>query len=206
MISPIYSTIMGDSSDVMAAIFSPQLTYAPKPGSVIADMTYGRGVFWKKIDAAAYTIVGADIVPKEGVSLLQDARQPALRDGACDVVVLDPPFGNGSTTPRTRMQSGYELHSLRTPKEITHWYWDAMDAAFALLRPKGLLIVKCMDIVDSGKQRWITMAVMLRAMDHEAIDRFTMVPRNQPTLRHPDRPQQHARKWGSTFWVFRRKK
>ena len=159
-IEPIYSTIFGNSADVMAAIFNPQLTYAPKPGSVIADMTYGRGVFWKKINASDYTILGSDIVDKPGIALRQDARQPALKDGSCDVVVLDPPFGNNSTVPRKGgMVKSYNLMSLMTPQQVIMWYIEAIRGAVYLVKPQGLIVVKCQDCVNNGRQYWMSNCV-----------------------------------------------
>lgn len=201
----IYSTEFGTSADVFPKILGLYV----KPGSGIADLTYGKGVFWKKVDTDRYTILPSDLFPESVIVLRMDARRTAYDPASLDAVVLDPPYGNMSTKPRTDcIEERYNLASLKTPKALYEWYAASIDEAVRILKVRGTLIVKCQDFVDGGKQHWITEQIWLYAIRAglEAIGRINMVPPARPRIRHPDRPQQHERKNHSTFWIFRKVK
>ena len=56
------------------------------PGSIVADVTYGKGVFWRRIPENLYRLRPSDILT--GV----DCRDLPYMDGEIDCVVLDPPY------------------------------------------------------------------------------------------------------------------
>lgn len=62
--------------------------HVPK-GSKIADVTWGRGVFWKKVPKDDYDVIGTDIAM--GV----DCRNLPYENASLDCVVLDPPYMEG---------------------------------------------------------------------------------------------------------------
>ncbi len=57
-----------------------------RPGSVIADVTYGKGVFWRNVPPNGYKLMATDI--QDGV----DCRALPYGDSEIDCVVLDPPY------------------------------------------------------------------------------------------------------------------
>src|SRR5437867_5643674 len=59
--------------------------YVPE-GSLVADVTYGKGVFWKKVPKAAYDLRTSDL--RTGV----DCRKLPYGDTTIDCVVFDPPY------------------------------------------------------------------------------------------------------------------
>jgi len=54
--------------------------------STVADVTYGKGVFWKDIPKDRYKLLPTDL--KDGV----DCRNLPYKDGEIDCVVFDPPY------------------------------------------------------------------------------------------------------------------
>ena len=63
-------------------------------GSTVADVTYGKGVFWKRVEDGAYNLLATDI--ETGV----DCRDLPYADESIDCVVLDPPIWRASTGSR----------------------------------------------------------------------------------------------------------
>ena len=63
-------------------------------GSRIADITYGKGVFWRNVPEGRYELLATDLV--DGV----DCRRLPYDNGEIDCVVFDPPYMHspGGTT------------------------------------------------------------------------------------------------------------
>ncbi len=76
-------------------VFPKILDLYVKPGSVVADVTYGKGVFWRNVPSGRYELRATDI--QSGV----DCRNLPYEDGEIDCVVLDPPYMHspGGTAP-----------------------------------------------------------------------------------------------------------
>src|SRR5579863_6237811 len=79
------SAHVGGNADVFPRVLA---LHVPK-GSKIADITWGQGVFWKKVPAEDYEIVGSDL--KSGV----DCRKLPYEDESFDCVLFDPPYMEG---------------------------------------------------------------------------------------------------------------
>src|SRR5688500_5995505 len=58
---PLLTCLQGSNSD----LFPLALRLYVPPGSRIADVTYGHGVFWRKVDTELYEVVASDL--SEGV-------------------------------------------------------------------------------------------------------------------------------------------
>lgn len=69
-----------------AEVFPRILDLYVRPGSVVADVTYGKGAFWKRVPDDRYKLRATDIL--DGV----DCRELPYEDGEIDCVVLDPPY------------------------------------------------------------------------------------------------------------------
>jgi len=87
----IHSAHLG-SNDV---IFPLILQLYVSQGSRIADVTFGRGVFWKNVDTSSYRILASDLkttnLPescKGGI----DSRKLPYSNGYLDAIVFDPPY------------------------------------------------------------------------------------------------------------------
>src|SRR5438093_1039369 len=67
-------------------VFPEILTLYVPTGSLVADVTYGKGVFWKRIAKGDYKLQGTDL--RTGI----DCRKLPYRDSTFDCVVFDPPY------------------------------------------------------------------------------------------------------------------
>jgi hypothetical protein len=81
----IFSAYVGKNEDVFPKILQLHVPL----GSTVADVTYGKGVFWKKVPKGNYNLLPTDI--KMGV----DCRSLPYSDESIDCVVLDPPYAEG---------------------------------------------------------------------------------------------------------------
>jgi hypothetical protein len=55
---PELTATWGTNADAFPKILK---VYA-RPGDTIADVTYGRGVFWRKVDKSLYNVLESDLV------------------------------------------------------------------------------------------------------------------------------------------------
>jgi hypothetical protein len=152
----IYSTHIGTSDKLF-----PQILQLHVPlGSTIADVTFGRGVFWKKVDPSAYRLLATDLKTDT------DCRHLPYRDGELDAVVLDPPFFTRRGKSRRHGDFDARYSSIANSNEhrwhdaILALYLEAGQEAARVLRPDGILIVKCQDEVCSHRQRFTHLEVI----------------------------------------------
>jgi ParB/RepB/Spo0J family partition protein len=80
---PVVTVVQGDSSDLIANA----ARFYVAEGAVVCDVTFGCGVFWKKVDLSRYKFHASDIAMEPSVDL---RRLPYEGDFA-DHLVLDPP-------------------------------------------------------------------------------------------------------------------
>lgn len=67
-------------------VFPEILALHVRPGATVADVTWGKGVFWQKVPRGRYNLKATDI--QMGV----DCRRLPYGDHSIDCVVLDPPY------------------------------------------------------------------------------------------------------------------
>ena len=179
------------------------------PGSTVADVTFGRGVFWRNVPDGLYDLRPTDIL--DGV----DCRDLPYGDGAIDCVVLDPPYMHspGGTAHSTHTHQAFEQHyrnngtGNRTRRKyhdaVLDLYCDAGKEAYRVLRKRGVIIVKCQDEVCSNRQRFTHVEIMeaYEKLGFVAEDLFVVMRNNRPGVSRTVR-QVHARKNHSYFLVF----
>jgi hypothetical protein len=181
--------------------------YVP-PGSKVADVTYGRGVFWKRVPEGRYQLHASDLTT--GV----DCRSLPYADGSIDCVVFDPPYmhtpggtahvnhQNYETYYRNNqpLQSGKKYH-----EAVLDLYFSAAREAHRVLRQDGIYIVKCADEVCANRQRLTHVEIIneLAGYGFAVEDLFVVLRRNKPGLSRVVK-QVHARKNHSYFLVFRK--
>lgn len=82
MENAIYTVHIGDNSGLIAKVAD----FYFQDGDSIADVTYGKGVFWRNVDESKYEIIGSDL--KDGI----DFRCLPYGDNTFCHGVLDPPY------------------------------------------------------------------------------------------------------------------
>jgi len=174
-----------------------------KPGMRVADVTYGKGNFWKQIDITQYVFLPTDITT--GI----DCQNLPYKEESLDVVVFDPPYiYNPKATIKESISCSYNVNEtlgLKNNKEVLRFYYRSMTEAVRVLADNGFLIVKCQDIIQSGRQCWNHIDIFQYALGMGLYpkDLFILVQNGQPTIRWS--VQQHARKNHSYLWVFQKR-
>lgn len=181
-------------------------------GSDVADVTYGKGAFWKAIPAGRYKLHPTDI--QTGV----DCRKLPYKDDSMGCVVLDPPYMEGLYRKTKDKLAGAGTHAAfrenyssgeattEGPKyhaAVLALYFAAMREAARVLRNRGVLVVKCQDEVSANQQRLTHIEIINEAatMGFFAKDLFVVVRQNRPGVSRILK-QVHARKNHSYFIVF----
>jgi hypothetical protein len=194
----VFTSVHGDNAALMERVAALYF----RPGYRIADVTFGKGVFWRRIDTTQYDFYPSDLKTCPEVSY--DFRHLPYPDNWCDVVVLDPPYVHGEGAPG--FESCYRNSETKGVghEGIIRLYEQGMTEATRILRRNGLLLVKCQDEVASGRQRWSHIEVyeIARRLGVIAQDLFVLVGRYVPPSRW--KHQLHARKNHSYLWVFKK--
>ena len=188
-------------------VFPQILNLYVAPGSVVADVTYGKGVFWNKVERGKYDLHPSDL------STGTDCRDLPYDDGSIDCVVFDPPYmhspGGAAHSGHKPFESYYRNNGSgkqtgsRYHEAVLDLYADGGREAYRVLRERGVLIVKCQDEVCSNRQRFTHVEIMqeYERMGFVAEDLFVVMRNNRPGVSRMVR-QVHARKNHSYFLVF----
>ena len=179
----ILTAHVGTNADLIPHIFS---LYVPR-GSTVADVTYGRGVFWSKIDKEEYKVLESDLLT--GV----DFRSLPYESSSVDCVILDPPYMHGGSTIKESLNKCYRNDNTSHASVIRLYARGVLEAC-RVLRKNGIIILKSQDEIESGKQRFshIELITLLRDFGYEILDLFCLVQNHAPLLR--EKVQKHARK------------
>lgn len=207
----VQSAYVAGNEDVFPQILA---LHVPK-GSIIADVTYGKGVFWRNVPAEDYVVRPSDI------SMGIDCRSLPYHNAEIDCVVLDPPYMEGLFRKFVEHLAGAGTYSAfrefysngdatdEGPKwhdAVLDLYFKAGAEAYRVLRRGGALIVKCQDEVSAGKQR-LTHVEIINEYARKGFytkDLFVVVRKNKASVSRIVK-QLHARKNHSYFLVFIKK-
>ncbi len=82
-------------------------------------------------------------------------------------------------------------------------YLEGMREMKRVLKPEGLLWVKCQDEIESSYQRWSHLEIyeMAKHLGFFGKDLFVLKQARYPKIQHEK--QHHARKCHSYLWVFK---
>ncbi len=214
-----------------AELFAQILALHVPAGSVIADVTYGLGAFWRKVPDGCYQVLASDIALKAGLParpgfrLRGDIDCCALpdADASLDALVLDPPYMEGLFRREAGQMAGSGSHaafrraysaSTATTGEGPRWHDAVIDLyaragseAARVLRPGGRMIVKCQDEVSANTQRLthVELITGYESLGFYCKDLFVLVRSNSPSVSRL-KTQVHARKNHSYFLVFERRR
>lgn len=205
----ILSAHVGGNSEIFPQI----LTLHVPEHSTVADVTWGKGVFWKDVPEGMYTVLATDL--KTGV----DCRRLPYEDSSIDCVVLDPPYMEGLFRRSKEHLAGAGTHAAfrdhysngdPTDEEAPRWHAAVLDLYFTagaearrVLKDDGVFIVKCQDEVSANRQNLTHVEII---NEYESVgfytkDLFVVMRQNKPGVSRLKK-QVHARKNHSYFLVF----
>ena len=176
------------------------------PGSVVADVTYGRGVFWRCVEPGRYKLLATDL------STGTDSRRLPYDDASIDCVVFDPPYmhtpGGSAHVGHQNFEQYYRnngaVHETKKYHEaVLDLYFETAAEAWRVMKPGGIFIVKCQDEVCANAQRLTHVEIINHhcGLGFVAEDNFVLVLSNKPGVSSMVK-QVHARKNHSYFLVF----
>jgi hypothetical protein len=201
----IFTAYQGTSDLIFPYILSLYVA----PGSTVADITYGKGVFWKRVPAGVYRLLASDL--SQGV----DCRRLPYADASLDCVVFDPPYMHtpgGTAHVNHQNYEGYYRNnqagngvSKKYHEAVLELYYQTAREAYRVLREEGFFIVKCADEVCANQQRLTHVEIINEYTANGFIveDLFVLVRNNRPGVSRVCH-QVHARKNHSYFLVFRK--
>jgi len=207
----VFSAHVGQNSNVFPKI----LELYVKNGSRVADVTYGKGAFWKNVPATAYRVLKSDLNPQNRAGVvIADSRDLPYQRSSLDCVVFDPPYmhtpGGTAHHDHQNFEEYYKNNGNNPTKKKYHeavldLYFKSAREASRVLRNDGIYIVKCQDEVCACKQRLTHVEIIneLALYSFVAEDIFVLVRENRPGVSRLLR-QVHARKNHSYFLVFRK--
>lgn len=180
----------------------------------VADVTYGKGVFWKNVDISKYDFYPTDL--KTGT----DARNLPYDNDFLDACIFDPPYMEGLFRRTEEHLAGAGTHSsfreyysdssvttdkvLKYHDKVIDLYLSVTTEIYRVLKDKGIYIVKCQDEVSANRQKLthVELIYALEKMGFYCEDLFVLVRNNKPGVSRILK-QKHARKNHSYFLVFK---
>ncbi len=219
----IFSAHIGTNDIVFPSVLD---LYVAKD-AIIADVTYGKGVFWKRVQLDKYTLFKSDIkaipqsqqktfLSERNSEVLTDCRILPYKSQALDAVVFDPPYmhtpGGTAHVNHQNFEKYYKNNvggKTQGPKyheAVLALYFFAAKEAYRVLKDKGIYIVKCQDEVCANKQRLTHIEITNELATYGFIveDLFVVVRSGKPGVSRMIK-QRHARKNHSYFMVYRKK-
>lgn len=165
-----------------------------------ADPMFGNGSFYKS-GKILYPSYVCDLTPRTPDVPKEDARTVKLPIEPFSVI-LDPPFIHAAGKNSIM---GNRFGSYPSQKALQEMYLGVLENLVPQVKCGGIIVFKNQAIVESGKQVWTHVKILLNAQGIGlfAEDLFTLVAHNRlPGWNHG--VQKHARKFTSYFWVFRK--
>jgi hypothetical protein len=196
----------GKNGTLIAAV--ARLGYLGGATATVLDATYGRGSFWT-LYRPANLLTNDKYVT--GVDIRADFREMPLRGGSMPVITFDPPYistGSRATSTVDDLYDRFGLGRLSGWRAIRRDIDLGLAEQARILAPRGRLLVKCMDYVESGRKVWNTFHVYNEAqrLGLRLVDRFHHLtgggPQPDDNLDGSPREQRTAREVTSMLLVF----
>lgn len=195
-------------------VFPKILGLYAENGIRIADVTYGKGVFWRNIDTTQFEFYPSDI--KTGT----DCRALPYEDDFLKILVFDPPYMEGLFRRENTHLAGAGTHKAFRdfysngqttnggPKyhdAVLDLYIRTAIEAKRVLQEQGYFIVKCQDEVSANRQKLthVELIYIYEKLGFYCKDLFVVQRQNAPGISRLIK-QQHSRKNHSYFLVFQK--
>jgi hypothetical protein len=191
-----YTTVSDDQQEILNAI---RALYTD--GTFDVDATYSTGGFYKdgRVPEPSWKF---DINPQRPGVIAADCRDLPLDDSCVMSVIIDLPFLHQPGADSIMGQRFSGVHSQNDLRQLHH---DALLEAHRVLMPGGIVVVKCQDVIESGKQKLQHCYVWegAQTVGFEDLDLFIILKKTTMVGHNWDR-QVHARRGHSYFMVFRK--
>jgi hypothetical protein len=164
------------------------------------DLTYSKGIFWRNFPKPKYCF---DILPIHG-TIQASAENIPLSSESATSVMFDPPFIIKDV--KGREPTGIiekRFSAFKSIEDLWHFYESAIIESRRILKPGGILVVKCQDTVSGGRQ-YISHYQVIQSAERIELyckDIFILLARSALVSPFMKR-QEHARKMHSYFIVF----
>lgn len=165
------------------------------------DLTYSKGVFWEKIQSPKFKFDKFPI--DENVRPLSETEK--LPDNSFSSIIFDLPFLVKDEKSAKSSLISQRFDSFRSVDGLYHVNSKMLALSYRLLKDKGLLVIKTMDIYHNGRQYWVSDYVVTKAIEtgFVLIDKFILLSKSK-LLSPSGRVQHCARKWHSYFFVLKK--
>ena len=184
-----------------------------------ADITYSKGKFYGSfVDSKGKEFevqqpkYKYDVCPLyDDVAKIEKDGNIPLEDASIDCIMIDLPFV--ITSPSSPSLASTDRNSsviikrfsfYSSKKELLESYRHWIGEAYRVLKKDGILIFKCQPTISSSKQIMtnIHSCNMAEEVGFYIKDEFVLLARNR--LIGKVKKQQHARKYHSYFYVFKK--
>ena len=198
---PLSSVWDGSDSELLDRMLQFYPSIPPEP---ILDATYNRGRIW---NGSTRRVVSMDIDPKFNPDIVGDNR---IMAGICDnrfgCVVYDPPHvgpqGRDKSTKKFDVDFGATVACGKAQGwTLSYLYPPFLKQAKRVLKPRGILLAKITDMVNSHRSKWAHCDFMSMAEQagFTVCDLIIKV-RNGPMVSSKWKTAHHARK-RHCFWI-----
>ncbi len=199
----VISTIGYDEQEIIRDILYLHADNA----RIDCDPTYSTGNFYKKgIIAPVHKFDKFSQLPDV---IEATSNKLPLQARSIRVIMFDPPFViTGDTYGKAKEGSSIiakRFTGFHSFEELKQMYSTSLKEFARVLRDQGIVIFKCQDVVVSAKNHFTHSWVMFEALKYRFYpkDLFILLAKNRL---NDGRVQQHARKYHSYFWVFKKDK
>lgn len=197
----IISSINYDQHEIIQNIIDLHI-----PSKIIdCDPTYSIGNFYKKgLISPKYKF---DKFPQLSGVIEATSDNLPLENESINSIIFDPPFVIGGATYKKSKKGSCIISKRFTQfisfEELKTMYGNSLKEFYRILKDGGVVIFKCQDCVSSAKQYFSHTWIMYEALKYKFYpkDLFILLAKNRLM---DGRKQQHARKFHSYFWVFKK--
>lgn len=173
------------------------------------DMTASDLVFYKSTKYDDFIVpepkILFDVFPKQDkIQKIEPFGKLPLEDEYINSIVIDLPF---IIKPNTNSNSLIfnRFGGYKNADELYRTYYHWLSEAYRVLIPNGIVVFKCQSTIDGGIQHNTEEFSFMAAqkLGFVVVDKFILAA-NKRMLRIGNVKQNHARKYTSVFYVFRK--
>jgi hypothetical protein len=194
--------------------------------TLVLDMTYGKGAFWKETDLSRFHFYGIDLnrathqrIPcpdcvnfRLNIEWGDYRVRQTFSLSSFNTVVFDPPYASGGRDAARGLDYGQSTVVANTPsghsnvRHLLDMYEEGMSNAYDWLRRGGYLWVKGQNFIESGRYQYMQAEIdrMACKLGLRIEDVFTLVQTRTPQMRH--KTQRHSRNNTSFLAIYRDKR